>query len=58
MIIEGENGMKFLCRKIHNFIIKMRCKLDPVKYAKSIGVRVGTGTKFYAPSSDMFSTEL
>ena len=33
------------------------CHVDLVKYAKSLGVQVGEGTKFYGATPKMFSTE-
>ena len=46
-----------LCRLIKSRVNKIKCHLNPVAYAKSIGVKVGGGTKFYGASPMMFSTE-
>jgi acetyltransferase-like isoleucine patch superfamily enzyme len=42
--------MKFLKRLVHS-------KLDPIGYAKSLGVRLGQNVKFYGMHPGMFSTE-
>jgi len=50
--------MKLNLRKILTGLIsKIQCRISPIRYAIKLGVKVGEGTKFYAPSPDMFSTE-
>lgn len=44
------NIFRFILREIH-------AKLDPLGYARSIGVRVGENVHFYGMASGMFSTE-
>lgn len=50
-----------LLRMINNYmrsrIDRIKCHRDPVSYARSLGVRVGGGTRFYGTSPKMFSTE-
>ncbi len=36
---------------------RYRCNKDPASYARSLGVKVGEGTRFYGTSPKMFSTE-
>ncbi|MGN0579551.1 MAG: acyltransferase [Ruminococcus sp.] len=36
---------------------RYKCKKDPVKYSKSLGVKVGEGTVFYGAKVEMFNTE-
>ncbi|MEG0227850.1 MAG: acyltransferase, partial [Lachnospiraceae bacterium] len=45
---------KKIFKKIYRYVY---CKVNPVGYAKSIGVKVGNGVKFYSPKYSMFSTE-
>lgn len=42
---------------LRSLYIKFQCKRNPVEYARKLGVQIGGGSKFYAPSPDMFSTE-
>lgn len=49
--------MGWIMNKIGLKIDRFRCARDPVKYAKSLGVRVGEGTRFYRASPETFSTE-
>lgn len=44
--------------KIFRYIKKkIMCRLNPVKYYKSIGVQIGEGTKIYSKETDIFSSE-
>lgn len=47
------NVRKMIKRKI----AKIRCRFNAVQYAKSIGVKVGEGTRIYVPEIGMWSTE-
>lgn len=38
-------------------INKIHCRINPVGYARSIGVKVGDNVRFYGPNHHMFSTE-
>ena len=38
-------------------IEKLRCKRNPIKFAKDKGVKIGNGCKIYAPDVGMFSSE-
>ena len=38
-------------------IAKIRCKINPIKYAKSLGVKIGQRGKIYAPDIGIFPTE-
>ena len=35
----------------------VRCKMNPIKYANKLGVKIGDGTRFYGMKPDMFSSE-
>lgn len=41
---------KYICREIH-------AKLDPLGYARKIGVRMGENVRFYGMPANMFGTE-
>lgn len=44
--------------KITNYIRKkVLCRISPEKYYRSIGVKLGEGTKIYSSQSDIFSSE-
>jgi acetyltransferase-like isoleucine patch superfamily enzyme len=51
------NAMKFLARVIRAIHSRWLIMVDPVRYARSIGVRVGNGVKFYGMTPGMFGTE-
>lgn len=36
---------------------KVFCKIKPISYAKKLGVKIGNGTRIYAPDIGMWSTE-
>lgn len=45
-------------KKIWKILLnRYKCKKDPIKYARSLGVKVGEGTVFYGAKAEMFSTE-
>lgn len=48
---------KILKRGLRNVYRTIYCKLNTVKYARSLGVKVGHGVKFYGSNHHMFSTE-
>lgn len=48
------NKIKKIFKSAFNFVY---CKLNAVAYAKSIGVKIGNGTKIYGGNQHMFSTE-
>ena len=43
-----------ICRAIYNRYLILR---DPVRYARSIGVKVGSGVRFYGMTPGMFGSE-
>ena len=48
-------------RKIKKVLAYLRkhimCRFRPVKYYRSIGVKIGEGTKIYTKDTDIFSSE-
>ena len=45
-------------KKLFSYLKKnIACKINPVKYYRSIGVQIGEGTKIYSKETDMFSSE-
>lgn len=46
-----------ITERIRTLLARWKCHVDPVGYARSLGVRVGKGTRFYGTSPKMFSTE-
>lgn len=46
-----------IIRLIKSRYARFQCHINPVRYARSIGVKVGNGTTFYGASPKMFSTE-
>ena len=45
-------------RRVKRYIYKrIMCLLNPVKYYRKIGVKIGQGTKIYSKETDMFSSE-
>ena len=49
--------MPFVLRYFRNFFRKVRLKINPTKYAKSLGVTMGSNVRFYGPTLETFSTE-
>ena len=49
--------IKLIWNGIHVIQKRLYCKLNSIKYAKVLGVKVGNGTVFYGPRAEMFSTE-
>jgi acetyltransferase-like isoleucine patch superfamily enzyme len=52
--IKGVRRILGVCRFLKNLV---RTKLDPLGYARSLGVRLGENVKFYGMHPGMFSTE-
>lgn len=46
-----------IMRSIKIRVEKLRFRTNPVRFARKIGVKIGSGTCFYAPEFGMFSTE-
>lgn len=47
-----------MIKKILQILInRYKCKKNPVRYARGLGVKVGEGTVFYGAKAEMFSTE-
>lgn len=47
-----------MLQKILEILInRHKCKKDPVKYARSLGEKVGEGTVCYGAKAEMISTE-
>ena len=46
-----------IMRSIKIRVEKLRFRINPVRFARKIGVKIGNGTCFYAPEYGMFSTE-
>lgn len=44
-------------KMLKSIVNKFYCKLNPVSYARSIGVKVGNNVRFYGAKHHMFSTE-
>lgn len=36
---------------------RLKCKINPIKYYKGIGVKIGNGTRILSADTEMFSTE-
>jgi acetyltransferase-like isoleucine patch superfamily enzyme len=49
--------MPNLARHLQHVADTLRCKVNPIKYARSIGVKLGENVTFYGASPGMFSTE-
>lgn len=43
--------------KINSMIKRIKCKLNPEKYYRNLGVKIGKGCKFYISDPNLFSTE-
>lgn len=46
--------LKKVMKSIYSFV---SCKVNPVSYGRSLGVKIGDGTKIYGATPHMFSTE-
>lgn len=54
---KGDSEMSRVLARLEHALNFIRCKRNPVAYARSIGVRIGANTRFYGASPGMFSTE-
>lgn len=47
-----------MIKKMIRFVKKkIGCRINPVKYYRSIGVKIGEGTRIYTSETDIFSSE-
>lgn len=49
--------IEWIIRKVITQKKRFQCSRNPVKYARSLGVKVGEGTRFYGAAPETFSTE-
>jgi len=49
--------IKLISRLINAIINRIKCVVDPNKYAIELGVKLGSNVKFYSMKPGMFSTE-